>query len=70
LLTFAILAEKSMLGKTTHSDSDGTPPGLIVRRTIEASARRLFDAWTEPGTRDQHENGWYGCLDGLERYLL
>lgn len=71
---------------------------LVVRRTIKASATRVFEAWTraeqlrqwwgprpvrfEPrdggtevvvvheridseATRDDHQNGWNGCLDNL-----
>jgi uncharacterized protein YndB with AHSA1/START domain len=43
---------------------------LIVRRTIRASAERIFAAWTQP----EQLCAWWGarpvtCADGLDRHL-
>jgi uncharacterized protein YndB with AHSA1/START domain len=38
--------------------NDGVTEVIIVHERLADAARR-----------DLHEQGWYGCLDGLERYL-
>lgn len=52
----------------------GSPPSELVTVTFEAHPggtevvvvhERIIDA----ATRDRHEQGWHGCLDGLGGYL-
>ncbi len=58
-----------------------TENSLVIKRVLAASAERVFAAWTQPeltlmhvgyakaDVRDNHEEGWNGCLDKLPAML-
>lgn len=58
----------------TWQMDDGTPESSLVTVTFEARGEGTEvvvvheDIPTEP-VRESHENGWRGCLDGLERHF-
>jgi hypothetical protein len=54
------------------SDEAAVPERVTVEFHPRGSATEVVishDLIADAATRKQHEQGWYGCLDGLVRHL-
>jgi uncharacterized protein YndB with AHSA1/START domain len=58
---------------TWSMDSEAWAPQLVTVRFEARDAATeviiVHEYLSDVTTRDQHEQGWIGCLDGLERYI-
>lgn len=69
---FTRIEEPNLLSYTWATEAEGTTEELVSIR-FQAHGRHTelvltHDLVPTQELRDQHQNGWIGCLDGLEHY--